>query len=336
MLLLAIGSGIAFAEQGEADDTDPTLSEAPVAEPGPEVVADRTATSQTFRLPEGALETRIFENPINYRDGEGEWQPIGEELKETGATLSNGANDFDLTLPEQADEGPVRLSTSEGWLASELVGIGTEAVSLEGNSASYEATHPGLTFDFSSLPNGLKENIELADASQPHTLTYNLSASDGLTPSLTEDGGIEFQNAKEETVVSLPAPVMFDSAPGEPALSHAIHYGLQPREGGGWTLTLEADSAWLESPDRVWPAVIDPTVTVPTSELDCAIWGKKAEAGFGGCGSGGQKELPLKYSPNLESVKDEWSRALLRFDLSAIPNDVYIGSTTLNMRAPEA
>jgi hypothetical protein len=37
-------------------------------EPGPEVVADRTATPQTFELPGGALETRIFPSPINYRD----------------------------------------------------------------------------------------------------------------------------------------------------------------------------------------------------------------------------------------------------------------------------
>lgn len=337
VMLLALGSGIALAEQGESSESsiDPSLSAAPEAEPGPEVIADRTATSRTFRLPDGALETRIFENPINYRDDD-KWQPISEELEEAGAALNNGPNDFDLTLPEQIDEGPVRLSTPEGWVASELVGIGTEAFSAEGASASYEATHPGITFDFSSLSNGLKESIELADASQPRAFTYILDASDGLTPSLTEDGGIEFQNADEEAVVSLPAPVMFDSAPGEPAVSHAVHYSLQPREGKGWTLALEADPEWLESPDRVFPAVIDPTVTIPTPNLDCAIWGKKGEAGFGGCGSGGLKELPLKYSPNLEIAKDEWSRALLRFDLSAIPDNAYIGSTTLNMRAPAA
>jgi len=50
LLLLAIGSGIAFAEQDEAGSTDPALSEAPTAEPGPEVVADRTATSRTLNF----------------------------------------------------------------------------------------------------------------------------------------------------------------------------------------------------------------------------------------------------------------------------------------------
>ena len=68
LLLLAIGSGIAFAEQDEAGSTDPALSEAPAAEPGLEVAAARTATSQTFELPEGARETRIFAAPINYCD----------------------------------------------------------------------------------------------------------------------------------------------------------------------------------------------------------------------------------------------------------------------------
>ena len=91
LLLLAIGSGIAFAEQDETDSTNPALSEAPASEPGPEVVADRTATSQTFELPGGALETRIFLSPINYRDEQGQWQPIEEGFEEVAGSLSNAA-----------------------------------------------------------------------------------------------------------------------------------------------------------------------------------------------------------------------------------------------------
>lgn len=338
--LLVLGSGIAFAEQdesaSESSQIDATLSASP-PDPGAEIKADRTATSQTFRLSDGALETRVFENPINYRDADGQWQPIEEELEEAnGATLTNGANDFDVSLPEQLAEGPVRLSTKEGWVASELLGHETEAVELDGNTASYETSQDGLAFDFSGLANGLKENIEIADASQSSTFNFDLSASSGLTPSLTEEGAIEFRNASGELIASLPAPVMSDSTPGQPAISHAVHYALEPKGDGHWRLTVEADRDWLTQPDRQWPVNLDPTATIPSPSLDCYIRGKTGTNGTGGCGSGGQKILPLSYSPKIESSKDEWSRALLRFSLSNIPNDSYINSATLSMNSPEA
>src|SRR5436190_4103438 len=94
--LVVVGTGIAFAAQDSSDaGTGPALSVPPQKEPGAEIVDARTATSQTFRLPDGSRETRIFSTPINYLDAEGEWQPIEEGLEETGeGTLTNGQNSF--------------------------------------------------------------------------------------------------------------------------------------------------------------------------------------------------------------------------------------------------
>lgn len=333
LLLLAIGSGIAFAEQDEADNTNPALSEVPIAVPGPEVVADRTATSQTFELPEGARETRIYASPINYRDEEGDWQPIEEGFQEEGSQLTNGENSFDVDLPQQMDEGPVRLSSEEGWVASELVGTPTETVEVSGNTASYEGTQPGLGFDLHTVSDGVKEDIELADATAPHSFTYELSAAAGLSPTQNEDGSIDFRNEDGEAVVTLPAPVIEDSSPGATP-SHAVHYELQAQEGSKWRLTVEADPEWLANPGRTFPAYIDPSMTVPAPTLDCNIGGKKGESGWGLCGSGGRKELALTYKPQVESAKDEWSRALLRYSFNSVPTDAYITSATFKANAP--
>ena len=333
LLLLAIGSGIAFAEQEEAGGTDPALSESPVAEPGPEVVGDRTATSQTFELPEGARETRIFAAPINYRDDQGQWQPIEEGFEEAkNGALTNGENSFEVSLPQQMDEGPVRLTSEEGWVASELVGTPTEAVEVSGNTATYEGAQEGLDFDLHTVPDGIKEDIELADASAPHTFNYELSAAAGLTPVENEDSSIDFRNEQEETAFTLPAPVIEDSSP-DATPSHAVHYEMQAQEGNRWRLTVEADPGWLNDPSRTFPARIDPPLTVPAPELDCNIGGKKGESGWGLCGSGGRKELVLSYKPQLESAKDEWSRALLRYSFKSVPTDAYIASATFNANA---
>jgi RHS repeat-associated protein len=334
LALLVLGAtSIALAEQDESGEINPALSEAPAANPGPEVVADRTATSQTFELSEGARETRIYGVPINYRDEEGKWQPIEEGFEEEeGSQLTNGKNSFEVDLPQQMDEGPVRLSSEEGWVSSQLTGTSTEAVEVNGNTASYEGTQPGLEFDLHTVPDGVKEDIELADAAAPHSFTYELSAAAGLTPSQNEDGSIDFRNEGGETVITLPAPVIEDSSP-DATPSHAVHYELQAQEGDKWRLTVDADPEWLSDPSRTFPARIDPSLKVPAPELDCNIGGKKGESGWGLCGSGGQKTLALAYKPQLESAKDEWSRALLRYNFKTVPTDAYVLSATFNANA---
>lgn len=331
LLALAVTS-IALAEQGGVSETNPALSEAPLAEPGPELIGKRTATSQTFELPGGARETRIYASPINYRDEEGKWQPIEEGFEEEGSQLTNGENGFEVELPQQMDEGPVRIKSQEGWVASELIGTPTETVEVNGETASYEASEEGLDFDLHTVPDGIKENIELADASAPHSFTYELSAAAGLTSVENENGSIDFRNSEEETVFILPAPVIEDSSP-DATPSHAVHYELQAQEGDRWRLTVDADPEWLNDPSRTFPVRIDPPLTVPAPELDCNIGGKKGESGWGLCGSGGRKELLLSYKPQPESAKDEWSRALLRYNLKSVPTDAYISSATFKANA---
>ena len=116
--LLALGSGVALAGADSATDTDSSTEPASSADPA-EVQTDRTANSQTFRLPDGQLETRIYPSPVNYRDEQGIWRPIGERLRETeGQTLKTGTNDFDVTLPKQIDSAPARVEVGDQWVAS--------------------------------------------------------------------------------------------------------------------------------------------------------------------------------------------------------------------------
>ena len=183
-----------------------------------------------------------------------------------------------MSLPKQLDEGPVRLSSQDGWVASKLVRTPTEAVDLEGDSAAYEGTKASPDFDFATLANGLKENIELSDASQPATYSFELSASNGLTPSLAADGSVEFRGEDNQLVATLPAPVMFDSATPEPEASHAIHYEL-------------ADQGWISAPERVFPIRLDPTITVPSPSLDCRYLYYNVGTTNNACGSKGETRL---------------------------------------------
>ena len=326
--LCAFSSGIAFAQQSESGPTgDPGQ-----AEPGLGVAAARTADSETLTLPDGQLETRIYPEPVNYRDEEGNWHPIGERLRETGEqTLVNGPNDFDVTLPKQIDSKPVRFEVGDEWVESQLLRKDLEGADLEGEIATYEGEGNAPSFEFTGLGNGLKEEIELSNPGQASTFSYELSASSGLRPSLAEDGSIQFRDSEGKMIVVLPPPVMSDSAGAE---SRAVHYDLGPEEEDRWKLSVVANPEWLQRADRKFPVSIDPTMTVGTAHA-CVIGGMVGETGWIDCSSWGRKDLLIGYVPQLESKYDGWYRTLLELETTSIPVGSEITSATFNLHSIE-
>ena len=120
-LLVSLGGSLAMASDSD-DDGNGTTTAAVGSEAGSarELLDRRTATSNTFVFSDGSRETVVFQSPVYYRAENGSWKPINEDLQEQpdGSGLTNGANSFDLSLPERMGNGPVRLDAEEGWVSS--------------------------------------------------------------------------------------------------------------------------------------------------------------------------------------------------------------------------
>jgi RHS repeat-associated protein len=339
-LLLGVCSGFALA----ADDSQQETGVVGIPDPeGAEIAADRTATFQTFQLPNGSREARIFESPVNYRDENGNWKPIEEGFEPAGSALTNGDSGFDVQLPARLGTAPVRLSLSGGeWIAQRLLGRQTDTADLkaEGEAASYDTPDAGTSFDFSTLGNGLEERITLADPSQASTLRFELSASAGLTPSMGEHGSVEFKDHEGEVAATLPAPVMYDSADPMPALSSDVSYSLAPSSSGTWILTVEADRDWLNDPARAWPVVIDPaTITkVPAQTADCNLWFGKYQGQWGWCGTVGYPwdYAMARYSTSEGGRSIMWFAIDPKYPSSPVPKTAYVTDASLNLYSPES
>lgn len=326
---LSIHQGVA-----RGDDEGPVGAETS-GPSGVELPDQRTATSNTYELPSGALQTELFAGPVNYETEDGSFKPIDEGLEEApGGGITNGANSFDLRLPEQMGDGAVRLSDEGEWLSFHLLGQETEAAEVAGTAASYEAGN-GASFELHSLADGLKEEITLANPLAPKLYRYQLDFSQGLAPSLQEDGSIEVKAKDGELFATLPAPTISDAG-GAPSTG-AVHYTLQEgSEPGRWILAIEADEAWLSDPARVWPVTIDPSAFIFT-EQDCWLGGLPQPLGWHGCGNTGQTEL---YA-GVNQAENEPSRTFLRFKLGSqlspvIPANSYVSKATLKLYAPKA
>jgi RHS repeat-associated protein len=322
LLLFVFGLGTA-----SGDDPGEEVAAAPAPEVVSEIAEKRTATSRTFELSDGQSETRLYGTAVNFKNSEGDWKPIDEELDPAqGGGLTNGANSFDLQLPEQIGDGAVRISTGEGWVSYRYLGQASQEAEVDGAQASYEAPDGGTAFVLDSLSNGLKETIVLADSSQPATYSFSLEASAGLTPALAEDGGVDLSDPQGHVIARMPAPTLTDAdGAGGP-----VHYSLEDLGQGQWKLSVEADRSWLDAPERAWPVAIDPS-TILSPTLDCDIWTEnEATSDRGYCASEGFQELWARSSPK-PSGADYKSRPLLRFNVSALPKAASVTSAKLKL-----
>lgn len=300
---------------------------------GPEIAADRSATSRTFRLPSGKLETRLYGAPVNYQATKGTWKPIREGLREAaGATLTNGPNDFRARLPKQIDSGTTRLSHGGQWVATELLGSEAGSVRLKGGTASYEGSN--ASFRYSGLSDGLKEKIELTSALAPSTYSFELSASSGLAPHLEAGGALVFRDKSGQVAFTLPPPTMADSAP-HPAVSRAVRYELGPEHEGHWRLTVRANREWIADPHHAFPVTIDPTMVVGPP-FGCVIGGHPGETGWIDCDTWGREIYLIGNGEQPNSAEDELWRTLMNFETEAIPPSAEIASATFHIYSPEA
>src|SRR5262245_34278188 len=88
LLLICVSAAIAAqATWDQPGQAEPAA--APSQPAGVEVKSARTATSDTYALPDGSRETRIYQAPVNYRDGAGDWKPIREGFIENGSTIED-------------------------------------------------------------------------------------------------------------------------------------------------------------------------------------------------------------------------------------------------------
>jgi RHS repeat-associated protein len=330
VLILLIGFGGSAVAEDEAAPASEAAGEA-VELPGM-----RTATSNTYRLSGGERETRLFQTPVNYRDEDDDWKPIDEGLEEAAnGGLTNAANSFDLQLPDQLGTGSVRLSQDDQWLSYRLLGAQTEQAEVEGATAVYDSAGGDLSFELHSLANGVKEEIVLADSSQPNRYNFALDFAQGLAPTLADDGSITVEDSEGALFATLPAPTISDASGAPP--SDAVHYSLQEgSEAGHWTLAVEADENWLSDPDRAWPVTIDPSAFIFT-EQDCSIGSTPLPSGWSACGNNGATELTTAYS----QIEKQPVRTFLRFKLGSpkngvLPWNAYVRKATLKLYAPKA
>lgn len=279
-----------------------------------ELVASRTADSNTYLLSNGELESRhTIGGAVNYLDPKTRnYVPIDAGLADrtvAGRTVSvNKANRFRLELPRDLANDWVKMGSAEGTVSMHPVtsGLANSATAASGTVLSsspstlartYANAFAGASLAYESQDRGLKESIVIPAPSSASIYSFTL-VTEGLTPKAQEDGSIGLFRGEEATpTYTIPRPFMTDSRTphDENAYSDQVHYALVG-SASPYRLDVIADAAWLSDPARAYPVKIDPSVqetsdhdydtfissSKPTTnyESDTAMWVGNGYSGY--------------------------------------------------------
>jgi RHS repeat-associated protein len=283
-----------------------------------EITSERTLTSKTLELSDGSRRALLFEAPIHYRDAQGAWQDLDTSLVSTGVfgEAASSATPATVTLgAEGAGAPPVTIAYEDAGVSFDLLGSAEAAPLVLAGEATYAGVAAATDLRYRVLPDGLKETLVLASAAAPDTFTFFV-AHEGLRLLQGQAGAWGFyREGEKEPVFVLGDLVVFDSSvskAGEPAYCEDATMAVAAAKGGSY-VTYRVPRRWLEAAERVFPVLVDPTITLGQSVCDDTY----VSSAYPSTAYGSDEELKVgRYD-----ASTGWNRSLLKFDTGAVAGD---------------
>ncbi len=142
---------------------------------------------------------------------------------------------------------------------SEIATFNDSVMAVENKSGAvvYEDVFGNADLEYIVTTNSIKENVVVTEKQDKYTYSFDMDFGE-LIPIVNNDNSIRIVNPKntEETVFYIEAPYMYDANEVE---STDIDMSLVEKDGI-YVLTLDANSEWINSSERTFPVIIDPTV----------------------------------------------------------------------------
>lgn len=275
-----------------------------------EVVDMRTSNSNTYVTSDGAYETEVFPGKVNYKDSTGSYQPIDNTLEDDqGNGFKNTANDYTVHLPADL-HAPTRITQDGYWLSYTIAGASGRGT-VDGRTATYTGGLNGVDVVVIAENEQLKEDLVLESSGAEHEFHYQIHIAPGLSLRRQTDGSLDVLDPNGSVRFTIPAPSAHDSAEEEavaPGLEWSIHEG----SGGTLELSVALDQAWLSDPLRVFPVILDPTISQPlTDQRDCTI----VDSGWANSSQCAATTLDVGKAAAAGGA-GLTKRALLRFDMA--------------------
>jgi RHS repeat-associated protein len=238
-----------------------------------ELTGRRTAHSRFWQMSDGRVEAELSARPVSYRSGRS-WKPIDTTVTTTKAKGYDFANTTNVGRSWFGKDASklVRFETEDG----QAVTLGLEgaakgvAPTAKGDTVTYKGLAAGADVSYEVGAGRVKENITLAQApAKPLEFVFTLDAG-ALEPKERGDGSIALFGEDPANPVLVIPPAFMTDAKKDKTSPYGTSYSAKvsqelSRHGKQWRLTVTPDAKWLAAPERQYPVVIDPTITIAPS-----------------------------------------------------------------------
>ncbi|MBQ8005092.1 MAG: hypothetical protein IJ303_02120, partial [Clostridia bacterium] len=265
-----------------------------------ELENERQINGKVYRKKNGQKMMIISKEPIHYLNREtGKYEEIEGNMKNTSGGYVAKFGDWRVSLPNgKGNDRTVRLGKDNCHIEWKYVGMNEgdfdqedsnlgkrfpvpcidykKSISFPDNKRNensglhigehaivqYEAVEDGISFEYETRSDRLKENIYVKRQRDKYSFCYDLKVKE-VEPRLSESGKeIVFYERKEgktgeKSVFRIPAPFMKDAGG---ARSDAVSYSLTPLKNKHYRFEIRADENWINAPERVLPVTIDPVI----------------------------------------------------------------------------
>ncbi len=288
----------AFAIDLSGDSSPPAEDEIIYNRDIVELVDMRTATDKYFRLDDGSYYVAHYNSDVHYLDDNGVWQDIDNSLAVNGSEITTSDAKIKLAKKTTGNgeiftihDGNRKLSLAlngankkvEGIISNNEAEFDDDATQLQkmttldkiSASVRYNDILENVDLEYVIKGANIKENIIVKAKASNYSYSFTLSLNN-LVASLNEKNEIIISDSSTSEIVYLiPAPIMWDA---NDVYSDDIAVSLTDNNNGKYTLTITADSDWMNATDRVYPITIDPPIYTSSSSsvLDLDFYSQSA------------------------------------------------------------
>ena len=274
--------------------------------------SQREESVKHFKMPDGSYKAVVYTQPVHRMDANGVWQDIDNRMDESTVknkqayVTSDGRTVFskkisskDATVFELTENGySIKVSFADDGIKNTTAKLSNHAEKYKPTGAddietqykklnmidnnttiAYRNLLKGMTLEYVLSGNDVKENIVIKRKADDYTYAF-IYELENLFAELNEDGSIDlFDENSGDFVCEIPAPYMYDD---DGAVSYDVSYALEDLGDGIYKLTVSADEEWINSSERAFPVVIDPTMTFDIDYKDTYINSSSPNTNYGG------------------------------------------------------
>lgn len=228
-----------------------------------EIEALRKENEATFKNSNMTYTSEIYTGPIHYKEN-GKLKPIKNKIADNKDTdkdsfkYKSTENKFTVKFAEKIkNKEAISINFGKEKLGFTLENVQTDGtVKKEDATVTYENIMKDVDLRYTLQPEGVKEDLILKAAKTPNEFVFAISG----TLIAKQDGQtISFTNKNNEEFWVMTPPYMEDAAG---AFSADLQYQLIDGKNNKQAIKLTIDKDYLEDPKRVFPIVVDPTVTL--------------------------------------------------------------------------